>query len=127
MTAADEGFNYFFQRPARTSTSKAAIPYVIMGGGRNIAPEPFELDIADDSTLQPNVSEYLRTFLPENFGAIYKTPADVKIDFEWSGIMGFTHSRNPYVGAVHVQGRKIPGQYVLAGFSGHGMSRAGAW
>lgn len=124
--SADEGFNYFFQRPAGTSSDQAAVPYVIMGGGRNIAPEPFELDIADDSTLQPSVSQYLRGFLPKNFGAIYKTPANVKIDFEWSGIMGFTRSRNPYVGAVHSQGVKVQGQYVLAGFSGHGMSRAGA-
>jgi len=41
---------------------------------------------------------------------------------EWTGIMGFTKSGDPFVGPV--QGSDLEGQFVSAGFSGHGMPRA---
>lgn len=129
-SAYNEGFEYFFQRPSRGADSKRAqIPYVILGGGRSIAPSPYELDVFDDSTLEPHVSDYLHAFLPKHFPSLFPEQAGkVDVDFEWSGIMGFTESRNPYVGPVYgEEGEVKKGQWLSAGYSGHGMSRAPAW
>jgi glycine/D-amino acid oxidase-like deaminating enzyme len=101
---------------------------VILGGGRSIAPKPYELDTPKDGALQPRVSKYLRDFLPDNFPSLFPNDEKVEIDFEWAGIMGFTKSRMPYVGQVYdADGRKEEGCWVLAGYSGHGMSRAPCW
>lgn len=42
-----------------------------------------------------------------------------------SGIMGFTQSGDPFVGPA--PGDDLKGQFISAGFSGHGMPRAFAW
>lgn len=47
---------------------------------------------------------------------------------EWTGIMGYTKSQDPIVGPLPdpsgAEGQVVPGQFVSAGYSGHGMSRA---
>lgn len=100
---------------------------MILGGGRSVAPKPYELDVADDSALQPDVERYLEAFLPHHFPKLFAPADKMAIDFKWTGIMGFTESRNPYVGRVIDDGGEQKGQYLLAGFSGHGMSRSSAW
>ncbi len=40
-------------------------------------------------------------------------------DFSWSGIIGNTVDGLPYIGRVP----DLPGQFVIAGFNGHGMAR----
>ncbi|KAK9893691.1 FAD dependent oxidoreductase [Cystobasidium minutum MCA 4210] len=122
----NEGFEYFFQRPDRKANGQAAVPYIILGGGRSVAPAPHELGVADDSELNPTVSAYLKSFLPTHFPSLSATEEKQEIDFHWTGIMGFTPSRNPIVGPVYIDGAQQQGQYILAGFSGHGVSRAGA-
>lgn len=180
-TAYNEGFEYFFQRPkeipahssepvAADPTDRSGVPYVILGGGRSIAPPPYELDIVDDSTREPTVTAYLENFLPTHFPSLFPLPShktsllggyhdltqtgrpagdpctdghsqqfdagnvglssrgNLKIDFSWSGIMGFTKSRNPFIGQVYDdRNQPVKGQFMLAGYSGHGMSRAPAW
>jgi glycine/D-amino acid oxidase-like deaminating enzyme len=127
FTAYNEGFEYFFQRPKTHSSGAESIPYIILGGGRSVAPAPHELGVADDSSLNPAVSTYLRNFLPEHFRSASDTIDKQIVDYHWTGIMGFTPSRNPIVGPVYVDGIRQPRQYILAGFSGHGVSRAGSW
>ncbi|KAK0444954.1 FAD dependent oxidoreductase-domain-containing protein [Desarmillaria tabescens] len=41
------------------------------------------------------------------------------LEYGWTGILGMTKDSVPFVGAVP----GCPGQYVLAGFNGHGMAR----
>jgi len=50
---------------------------------------------------------------------MFPTKFDAKAghEIEWSGIMGFTKSNDPLVGIVS------EGQYVSAGYTGHGMPR----
>lgn len=127
VSAYNEGFEYFFQRPDRGANGQAAIPYIILGGGRSVAPAPHELGVADDSQLNPTVTAYLKHFLPTHFPSLSASEDEQEIDYHWTGIMGFTPSRNPIVGPVYVDGEVQRGQYILAGFSGHGVSRAGAW
>ncbi|HZG37857.1 MAG TPA: FAD-binding oxidoreductase, partial [Nodosilinea sp.] len=72
--------------------------------------------LEDDSTLEPTVSEGLRSFLGQIFPVLKTLP----IEYEWTGIMGFTADDNPIVGEL--PGR--PGEYVSAGYTGHGMAVA---
>lgn len=126
-TVYNEGFEYFFQRPQGRRTGDQIIPYVILGGGRSVAPKPFELDVADDTSLQtPEVSSYLLNFLPHHFPSLFPPKEPVMADYHWTGLMCFTPSRDPYVGPVYQDGKRQVGQFLLAGWSGHGMSRVPA-
>ena len=55
---------YWFPRPVKTADER---PLVILGGGRNAAPPPFEAYIDDDTTCHPDVGTTLRAFLPAVF------------------------------------------------------------
>jgi glycine/D-amino acid oxidase-like deaminating enzyme len=125
-TAYNEGFEYFFQRPDKKGDETPVIPHIILGGGRSVAPAPHELGVADDASLNPTVAKYLESFLPEHFPSVSGDRESQNIEYHWTGIMGFTPSRNPIVGPVYIDGILQKGQYILAGFSGHGVSRAGA-
>ncbi|KAH0122800.1 FAD dependent oxidoreductase, partial [Aureobasidium melanogenum] len=41
------------------------------------------------------------------------------LDHAWTGIIAMTPDSVPYVGAIE----ELPGQYICAGFNGHGMAR----
>ncbi|EIW59961.1 FAD dependent oxidoreductase [Trametes versicolor FP-101664 SS1] len=115
------GFEYWFPRPVEAGQEK---PLVILGGGREATKPKFELYVADDSVVNPGVGEALRKFLPVVFPGKYE--ADQKPEMEWTGIMGYTKTGDPFVGPVidpaHPDAHK--GQYISAGYTGHGMPRA---
>ncbi|KAG0149115.1 hypothetical protein CROQUDRAFT_721215 [Cronartium quercuum f. sp. fusiforme G11] len=119
--SANEGFDYFFQRP---SNEKCDRPLIILGGGRNRSPPDYEFGISDDSSLNEHVGNYLRNFLPGWFSNFWNSIKDVDVVAEWTGIMGFTKDHDPIIGPVIDQNLIVPGQFILAGYSGHGMSRA---
>lgn len=87
--SANEGFDYFFQRQV-SSNAKCDPPPVILGGGRNQAPPNYEYGIADDSSLNNQVGDYLRRFLPTWFPNYWNSTSGVDVVDEWPGIMGFT-------------------------------------
>jgi glycine/D-amino acid oxidase-like deaminating enzyme len=72
-----------------------------------------EAGAADDTVLEPTVSAGLHGFLPKHFPAL----RDVRVEHEWTGIMGFTPDRAPLVGPIPGS----PAEYIAAGFHGHGM------
>ncbi|KAG9102766.1 hypothetical protein FRC06_001173 [Ceratobasidium sp. 370] len=115
---ANEGYEYWFSRPPKHEEDRAL---VILGGGRETVAQ-HEFNVADDSVIHPAVSKTLRGFLPTLF------PSDFEVggsEMEWTGIMGFTRSGDPLVGQVYGDdGKALPGQYIAAGYSGHGMPRA---
>ena len=75
-----------------------------------------EVGLEDDSTLEPTVSAGLKAFLRDTF-----TPLrDIAIEYEWTGIMGFTADENPIVGELPNRS----GEYISAGYTGHGMAVA---
>ncbi|KAJ6558006.1 FAD dependent oxidoreductase [Mycena capillaripes] len=104
-------------------------PLVILGGMRDAVGPPFETHITDDSTLNADVGEALRAFLPGMFPGGDKT-AEVEVEAEWTGIMGYTALEIPFVGpvlsAANVSTETNPyaGQFIAAGYAGHGMPRA---
>jgi len=85
--------------------------------------EQYEID---DSVVRKNVGEHLRELLPRWFpGELEK---GCEPDKEWTGIMGFTRLGDPFVGPVIDQSNSnsesFRGQYIAAGYTGHGMPRA---
>ncbi|KAI9310967.1 FAD dependent oxidoreductase [Dichotomocladium elegans] len=90
---------------------------IIMGGMRNIVPGKQE-NIDDDSVKDAVVSKALTDFM----FSVVKVPS---VEKEWAGVMGFTKDRLPLVGDLrHVLGdRAGKGQFIAAGFTGHGMPR----
>ncbi|KAG9224333.1 hypothetical protein CCMSSC00406_0004832 [Pleurotus cornucopiae] len=116
----NEGFEYWFPRPVSTDET----PLVILGGGRE-AGSKFEYYETDDSSVSEVVGQALRGFLPSVFPKLYTRGKDPEM--EWTGIMGYTSMRDPFVGPVlrpSGDNDEFDGQYIAAGYTGHGMPRA---
>ena len=100
------GYEYWMQRPDGR---------VVLGGMRWLTPTQ-EVGTDDDTVVEPEVGAALRAFLPKHFPDL----AGVPVEREWTGIMGFTPDRAPLIGPLPGS----PGEYVAAGFHGHGMPMA---
>ncbi|KAL1659566.1 FAD dependent oxidoreductase [Schizophyllum commune] len=137
----NEGFEYWFPRPVRgkdttnatssssitsssntTSPSNPTHPLVIVGGGREAAAPTYETGIEDDSVTNPSVSRVLHDFLPEVFPGKYERGRE--FEMEWTGIMGFTRLGVPFVSKASTDAETFKGQYISAGYTGHGMPKA---
>ncbi|KAJ7099230.1 FAD dependent oxidoreductase-domain-containing protein [Mycena belliarum] len=110
------GDGYWFPRPVAHADNA---PLVILGGARATAGSPFEVGVTDDSTVNSRVGSTLRAFLPALFPGLYE-PGRAP-EAEWTGIMGYTALGIPFVGPL---GPAHAGQYIAAGYTGHGMPRA---
>ncbi|KAF3906080.1 hypothetical protein ABW21_db0208131 [Orbilia brochopaga] len=92
----------------------------LLGGGRKYAKDQ-GVGVTDDSSVDTEVSGYLRSSVGKYFDNECGYPGKEKMcdaKYMWSGIMGFSADERPWVG-------KVPGtegQYILAGFEGHGMA-----
>ncbi|KAF3150706.1 hypothetical protein TWF569_004575 [Orbilia oligospora] len=94
----------------------------LLGGGRKYAKNQ-GVGITDDNHIDTDVGDYLRSSVGKYFDDECGYPVadkDTMCDaqYMWSGIMGFSADERPWVG-------KVPGtegQYILAGFEGHGMA-----
>jgi glycine/D-amino acid oxidase-like deaminating enzyme len=119
------GGEYLIQRPDST---------IIFGGGRRfsvtstllpasaiLTAEHAEIGNADDTTIDPSVSQFLHTFLSSQFSFTNTLGTEPPVDSirEWTGIMGFSHDLHPYVGSSPDE----PNKWVIGGFHGHGMVR----
>ncbi|SPO26698.1 uncharacterized protein UTRI_03992_B [Ustilago trichophora] len=111
--SAGGGYEYGHQRPSTESTP----PLYILGGGREYATGR-EWGVADDTSLNSQVSAFLHPYLAKTFPDSYGE----KVTREWTGIMGYTKSKDPLVGPV--TGSRGGKEYIAAGYSGHGMTRA---
>jgi len=117
----NEGFEYWFPRPLDRTKAEER-PLVILGGGREASAADFELYQTDDGSVNTDVGHILRKFLPEVFPGKYDPGKDPEM--EWTGIMGFTKSGDPFVGPVPGGDLGYENQFIAAGFTGHGMPRA---
>ncbi|KAJ7148512.1 FAD dependent oxidoreductase-domain-containing protein [Mycena crocata] len=112
---------YWFPRPVVADEN----PLVILGGARIDAGPPFETYVTDDSAVNPKVGKVLREFLPAMFPGLFE--AGREPEREWTGIMGYTTLEIPFVGPVidaSVSRDFYKGQFISAGYTGHGMPRA---
>ncbi|KAF8217123.1 FAD dependent oxidoreductase-domain-containing protein [Mycena galopus ATCC 62051] len=127
---------YWFPRPVK-DTSPNSNPLVILGGARTAAGPPFETDTTDDSAVDASVGRVLRDFLPKMFPSLYAP--DREPEAEWTGIMGYNSLDIPFVGPVlssrtpsspnpktstEEDQLQYKGQFIAAGYAGHGMPRA---
>lgn len=108
-----DGFDYLIQRPSGC---------IIVGGHRYWAPRMDTAQADSSAPLMPHVLESLRGLLPRTFGPLFseEAPNDaVAVSHAWAGILAFTSDFDPFLGGVP----GAAGQFVAAGFSGHGMPR----
>ncbi|KAF1992675.1 FAD dependent oxidoreductase [Amniculicola lignicola CBS 123094] len=112
------GYEYMIPRPLPEGGQ-----HIVIGGGLLRQPEgaASEYGTVDDSTLVDSISKYLcgslvGYFGRENWGETDDEGGD-RIVQEWTGIMGETADGRPFVGEVPGK----PGQFMSAGFNGHGM------
>ena len=50
--------------------------------------------------------------------------AELEATFEWTGVMGYSRDRDPWVGAVPASAGGGEGLFVCGGYTGHGMPAA---
>ncbi|KAG6916230.1 hypothetical protein DXG01_007813 [Tephrocybe rancida] len=115
------GWKYWFPRPVNSPDEN---PLIIFGGGRDESGPGLESYIIDDSTVNVNVGRALRNYLPPLFPGKYEEGREPEM--EWTGIMGYTKVGDPFVGPVVDATQTADfykGQYMAAGFTGHGMPR----
>ncbi|CAA7269381.1 unnamed protein product [Cyclocybe aegerita] len=121
-------WQYWFPRYQDVKSDAGHRPLIVLGGGRN----QMERGTTDDSILDSQVEKALKAFLPWLFPKQFiEEDAEEAWEMEWTGIMGYTSTGEPLVGPVRPLGHRsrLPaenpyeGQYIAAGFSGHGMPR----
>ena len=91
---------------------------VLYGGGRSMADDR-DMDITDDSLVNPKIASYVKEAALEVFGT--KTWGDKTEEVrDWSGITCYTPDTYPLVGAVPGE----EGLWASVGMNGHGMAMA---
>jgi len=119
----NSALEYWFPLPTPTGSLEEQ-PIVVLGGAREI-PANFELYQTDDSVIVDEIGKGLRKFLPRLFPG--KFNEDQVPEKEWTGILGFTKTGSPFVGPVldpsDIDSKAFKGQFICAGFHGHGMPR----
>ncbi|GIL65538.1 hypothetical protein Vafri_19293 [Volvox africanus] len=106
----------FFARGGYVYWSRREDGRMVVGGFRDVVPD-LEWGVYDDASLHERIRQELHAYLPKRFPGVFGGGLNPEV--EWSGILGFTRDRFPFVGPM--PGRR--GQFVAAGFSGHGMTR----
>ncbi|KAJ3076281.1 hypothetical protein HDU98_004580 [Podochytrium sp. JEL0797] len=93
---------------------------VVLGGMRYLSQDA-DVGCDRDDALNATVSAALRAYLARNFEGF--EGSSVPVEMEWSGICGYTQDNVPMVGSLkHIEGC-VRGEFVVAGFCGHGMTR----
>lgn len=90
---------------------------IVVGGASELF-RPFRdqwYRTTDDSTLIASVKDYFADYMQRTYRGWEQTGA--RVSRIWTGIMGYSFDSNPHIGAVPSR----PGQFILAGFNGHGM------
>jgi len=118
---SNAALEYWFPRP---TPSPSDCPLIILGGAREV-PQNFEFYEVDDSVVVDDIGKGLRKILPRLFPG--KFDEAQKPEKEWTGILGFTRTGAPFVGPVPdptgPENKAFEGQFISAGFHGHGMPR----
>lgn len=82
---------------------------LLIGGGRHTA-------MAEETTSQFGINESIKNYLVSFSKEVLKLPNDFEIEFEWSGIMGFTPSKS------YILQQLSETTVIAAGLSGMGVA-----
>ncbi|KFA45676.1 hypothetical protein S40293_08036 [Stachybotrys chartarum IBT 40293] len=112
----NHAIHYILQRP-REQSGKS--PVFLYGHGDVELIEDFNDSVvpADIEPTKKEMYEYLETALPQHFPAI---DAKKQVEYDWSGIQGFTNDGRSIVGRVVPE---RPGEFLCVAHNGEGMSR----
>ncbi|KAH3974967.1 hypothetical protein HBH70_089000 [Parastagonospora nodorum] len=108
MRFSDYEYDYMIPRPDGS---------IVLGGGRRDYFENLNewFNVSDDSRLMEGARGYFDGYMQRHFHAW--EGSEFSTEEIWTGIMGYSNDDFPYVGAVPEK----TGQYMCAGFTGHGM------
>lgn len=101
----DHGYQYVIQRKDGR---------IVLGGAR-LSAENGEEGVYDDSKINENVSKSLKSFLLEAWPQL--KDETWWIEYEWTGIMGFTKDDNPLIGRLRGN------EWIAAGYTGYGVTK----
>ncbi|GAA5941868.1 hypothetical protein JCM1841_004200 [Sporobolomyces salmonicolor] len=133
FSTAEPFDTYMFQR------SHGRRREILLGGCRDAAgaAKRWEFGEWDDGGIDARVGAKLREFLGWQFPNMFgeqavedeerkdgRTRSGFEIEMEWGGIMGYRANGAPMVGPLYLEGELQEGQWISAGYSGHGMPRA---
>lgn len=109
--------DYLIQRPFEHVPNPAG--HLMFGGGRTWAKLGSGIGETDDSVVDKGSAKYLRKELLQLLTLDGETDGleELKADYEWTGIMGYSRDNHPWVGQVP----KMEGIWLSAGYTGHGM------
>ncbi|GAA5987116.1 hypothetical protein JCM11641_006432 [Rhodosporidiobolus odoratus] len=108
---------------------------IIIGGMREHT-EGWEWGVENDGEVNVEVGKALRKSLKVTWPGVFDVrrkgstsrrkpeTEELQVQREWTGIMGYRAEGIPLVGPVYIDSRKQEGQWIAAGYSGHGMPRA---
>ncbi|KAI9924487.1 hypothetical protein ASPWEDRAFT_102920 [Aspergillus wentii DTO 134E9] len=107
-TENGDGGSYLISRPDGS---------IVVGGAQYTFKSAKDqwFNVVDDSTLIEPTKNYYNDYMQRTFKGWEDTGAYVKEI--WTGIMGYSYDSNPHVSDIPGK----PGQYICAGFNGHGM------
>ncbi|MBE3046981.1 FAD-binding oxidoreductase [Candidatus Bathyarchaeota archaeon] len=97
--------------------------HLIYGGGRTLGKDKGWGISADDIT-DPVVASHLRKNLNTVLSPGGEDGGEMRADYEWSGIMGFSADASPWVGQLPPSLVGGGGLFVCGGYTGHGMPNA---
>jgi glycine/D-amino acid oxidase-like deaminating enzyme len=86
---------------------------IILGGCRHL---DLDGETGPGQRLNMRIQKALTEFLPESFPGF----PSFQVCHRWAGIMDYTPDGRPLIGQVP----DVPGQWVIAGFGGHGLPPA---
>ncbi|KAI8804682.1 FAD dependent oxidoreductase-domain-containing protein [Cladochytrium replicatum] len=104
----NEGHEYIVQRAYNANT-------IVFGGSRWSSPSK-EVNESNDARTNVAITDSLTAILSTTFAG---PGSRVAVDKVWTGIMGFSEDEQPWVGPIGQEG-----QFVAAGYTGHGMPNA---
>lgn len=111
--------SYIERSPDKTSSYliPRADGSIIVGGAQRLFKPHLDqwYNNVDDSVLIESAKHYYDGYMQRTFAGWEDSEA--KVDQLWTGVMGYSYDSNSHIGAVPDR----PGQYVIAGFNGHGM------
>jgi glycine/D-amino acid oxidase-like deaminating enzyme len=90
---------------------------IIFGGFRR-AEKDHEVGILNDNEISTLISDAIKNYLNDTFGLDIGNKN--QIEYEWTGIMGFSKDRKPLIGPLPKSNNR---EFLCCGYTGHGMTR----
>lgn len=109
----------FFARHGYVYWSRREDGRLVVGGFRDTVPG-LEWGVYDDGSLDERIKKNLLSYLPSRFPDVFSGSQQLLPEVEWTGILGFTQDRFPFVGPVPGRRGQVGGVCVCVCIWGRG-------